>query len=231
MKKILLIAGVLLCGTSKVEAAESAAAKAPARSTNLRIETVFTPENWNRVPYPSGVTDVEYSPEVLGSETLNFGGREWRLMPKNTEDLHTVLDGGYEVKLLADEAVFERALFEVDSAFYLQYTLVLVSTTAVYPISEEDGGRGFFKNAVFTLTTPLTADEQDNPIMESLKLPGTFQERSDLFASNPDEFKERFLMKQLQNMKHFMTEAGLAEYRKALVDGGLEITDASAAAE
>lgn len=117
-------------------------------------------------------------------------GREWTLDLFNNDALTAVVaDRDFEIRQFMDEDLFAHQPIRVDSEGVLRRELFLVSRTKVYPKQAEDEDSEHAFTASLPISTPLTAEELMNPIVQAVRLPITFEEDLKLARDNPKEYK------------------------------------------
>jgi len=205
-KFIRIITWGIIIGCTNLSASDASC------STSLTL--AFSDANWEAIPSPGEVSVDEVM--SLGEGSIEIRDHEWRLGSFDNDDLRAVIaDGKFELRPLMDEDLFAYQPFSVDSEGYIRYELFLVSLTKTMP--PEDGDEEEFAlNAQLPIMTKLNDAELANPIVKAVQSNLSFEEQSNLYRRNPEEFKRTQGIKKVRDLLIFLRPERVAEFEKAL---------------
>lgn len=162
-------------------------------------EPGFTEADWAGVPEP-GELSVEEVMELFAGP-IEKDGREWTLDLFDNEKLKNLMDGGHlAVKTIESAECFAHQPFFVDSSGRLRYERYLISVTEVDPNAEIDPKAGEIlklddvvvcvKLLRMPISTRLTEEDLNNPIIKAVQLDVTFQEQERLDRDDAENLRQ-----------------------------------------
>lgn len=181
-------------------------------------DDVFTAENWEKIPVLTGVESINVL-SVLADGGITLNGLKWALNGHKSCEINELLDGAYELELVAGKETFKHAVFEVDAENNLRYQLVIMSKVSVSAV--DDGGGSDetpHKVTSFFLSRKLTDEEALNPIIQALRLDKTFEGMRRLLTEDPEAYERDVLSKLMQQMLHFVLPKKRESFTKMVND-------------
>lgn len=200
----IIICGIIIGGTNL---------HAAAAVGEVGVSLTFSDEHWVGIPAPGEVSVEDVM--KLFSDPLESNSRKWSLSSFADGELKAIMEDEFEVRTLMDKALFAHQPFEVDSEGYIRYEVFLVSLTKIMPYEEGDK-KEFALNTRLPIVTKLTDSELENPIVKAVQSNLSFEEQSNLYRRNPEEFKRTQGIKKVHDLLIFVRPERVTEFEEAL---------------
>lgn len=186
----------------------------------------FFDVDWASIP-TCKVTEYDVMNLFVGP--VEIGGREWTMSNFNNDEFRAVIaDRQFDVKVFDEEDTFAHQKFRVDSKGYIQYRFAIVSRTKCFDATDEDEGKPYSLCSILTVSTKLTEEELDNPIIQYMQSELSFEEMNALHSRKPHEFEATIGLEEANKLLAFLKPELHAEALEALEAFRKEVEDAAA---